>query len=431
MEIKVEKNKNNTVATLEITFDDKEAQKAYDIACRQIANSVNIPGFRRGKAPKHILEKHVGADYIKREAIESLLPKAFHKAIIDNNLDILVEPAVTDYKFEKDEPVFVKAEVELRPEVKIENYKDLTFETEKYTRKENDVQEELDNLVKKSAELKTATHETANAEDIVVIDFKGFIEGEPIEHGDGKDYLLDLANSAFIPGFAEAIVGHNLNEEFDINVKFPDDYHDEKIKGKDAVFNIKINEIKERILPELNDEFAKKVSSFETLEELKADIEKYLKEYEEKENIRRREKKIFDEVMKLGEVEVTDAMVERESRNILNEYAAKFQGGSGVEFGKLLEAKNPELMENIKEEAKNRIKNTLIIAKIAQNENIQVTPQELQSKIEELAYAYNTGLDVIYEEIRKNSNIIHGIGQQALMDKVSKFLAEKNTVNLV
>jgi len=243
--------------------------------------------------------------------------------------------------------------------------------------------------------------------------------------------LLDLANSAFIPGFAEAIVGHNLNEEFDINVKFPDDYHDEKIKGKDAVFNIKINEIKSKVMPELNDEFAKKVSSFKTLDELKADIEKYLSEYEEKENIRRKEKKIFDEVMKLGEVEVTDAMVERESRNLLNEYAAKFQSGSGVEFGKLLEAKNPELMQNIKDEAKNRIKNTLIIAKIAQDENIQVTPQELQTKIEELAYAYNTSLDVIYEEIRKNSSVIHGISQQALMDKVSKFLAEKNTVNLV
>ena len=411
MEIKVEKNENNTLANLEIIFDDKESQKAYDMSCRKIGNSVNIPGFRRGKAPKHILEKHVGADYIKREAIESMLPKAFHKAIVDNNLDILVEPVVTDYKFEKGEPVSVKAEVELRPE--------------------NDVQEELDNLVKKSAELKTATHETATTEDSVVIDFKGFIDGEPIEHGDGKDYLLDLANSAFIPGFAEAIVGHNLNEEFDINVKFPDDYHDEKIKGKDAVFNIKINEIKEKILPELNDEFAKKVSSFETLDELKADIEKYLKEYEEKENIRRKEKKIFDEVMKIGEVIVTDAMVERESRNILNEYATQFQGGTGIEFGKLLESKNPELMHNIKDEAKNRIKNTLIIAKIAQNENIQVTPQELQSKIEDLAYAYNTSLDVIYEEIRKNSNIIHGIGQQALMDKVSKFLAEKNTVNLV
>ena len=184
-------------------------------------------------------------------------------------------------------------------------------------------------------------------------------------------------------------------------------------------------------MPELNDEFAKKGSSFQTLDELKADIEKYLKEYEEKENIRRKEKKIFDEIMKLGEVTVTDAMIERESHNLLNESAAKFDAGTGIEFGKLLETKNPQLMENIKEEAKNRIKNTLIIAKIAQNENIQVTPQELQTKIEELAYAYNTSLDVIYEEIRKNSNILHGIGQQALMDKVSKFLAQKNTVNLI
>lgn len=431
MEIKVEKNENNTIAKLDITFDEKESQKAYDMSCRRIANSVNIAGFRRGKAPKHILEKHVGTDYIKREAIESMLPKAFHKAIVENNLDIIVEPSVLDYKFEKNEPVVVKAEVELKPEVKIENYKDLTFETEKYTRKENDVQEELDNLVKKSAELKTAQHTQATKDDSVVIDFKGFIDNEPIEHGEGKDYLLDLANSAFIPGFAEGIIGHNLNEEFDINVKFPDDYHDEKIKGKDAIFKIKINEIKERIMPELNDEFAKKVSSFQTLDELKADIEKYLKEYEEKENIRRKEKKIFDEIMKLGEVTVTDAMIERESHNLLNEYAAKFDAGTGIEFGKLLETKNPQLMENIKEEAKNRIKNTLIIAKIAQNENIQVTPQELQTKIEELAYAYNTSLDVIYEEIRKNSNILHGIGQQALMDKVSKFLAQKNTVNLI
>lgn len=430
MEIKIENGEKNIV-NLDIEFTAEEMTKEYDKVCKQVSHNVKVPGFRPGKAPKKLVEKQVGVDYLKSVTLEQVLPQAFRKAIIDNKLDIITEPQVLSFDYNVGEGAKVKAQIELRPEVEITNYKGLEVEVEEFKNASDALDKEIDNLVKRFTTLEKSEKTEAGEKDTVQIDFEGFVDGEPIKNGKGSNYMLDLGNSNFIPGFAEAIVGHSLNEEFDIDVKFPDEYHDENIKGKPAVFKIKINEIKEKKVPEVNDEFAKKVGNFETLEALKNDIQKYLDEAQNNENQKRKAVKIFEAVVNNGQVDISESMIERETRNILNEYSQRFKA-QGIDFNKLMESQGNEAMiQNMKSEAEKRIKNSLVITKIAQLENINVSPSDLENKIEEISKAYNTDKNLILEEIRKNSAIIGGITQQVLNDKVTQFLVDNNNVKYV
>ncbi len=430
MEIKIENGEKNIV-NLDIEFTAEEMTKEYDKVCKQVSHNVKVPGFRPGKAPKKLVEKQVGVDYLKSVTLEQVLPQAFRKAIIDNKLDIITEPQVLSFDYNVGEGAKVKAQIELRPEVEITNYKGLEVEVEEFKNASDALDKEIDNLVKRFTTLEKSEKTEAGEKDTVQIDFEGFVDGEPIKNGKGSNYMLDLGNSNFIPGFAEAIVGHSLNEEFDIDVKFPDEYHDENIKGKPAVFKIKINEIKEKKVPEVNDEFAKKVGNFETLEALKNDIQKYLDEAQNNENQKRKAVKIFEAVVNNGQVDISESMIERETRNILNEYSQRFKA-QGIDFNKLMESQgNDAMIQNMKSEAEKRIKNSLVITKIAQLENINVSPSDLENKIEEISKAYNTDKNLILEEIRKNSAIIGGITQQVLNDKVTQFLVDNNNVKYV
>lgn len=430
MEIKIENGEKNIV-NLDIEFTAEEMTKEYDKVCKQVSHNVKVPGFRPGKAPKKLVEKQVGVDYLKSVTLEQVLPQAFRKAVIDNKLDIITEPQVLSFDYNVGEGAKVKAQIELRPEVEITDYKGLEVEVEEFKNASDALDKEIDNLVKRFTTLEKSEKTEAGEKDTVQIDFEGFVDGEPIKNGKGSNYMLDLGNSNFIPGFAEAIVGHSLNEEFDINVKFPDEYHDENIKGKPAVFKIKINEIKEKKVPEVNDEFAKKVGNFETLEALKEDIQKYLDEAQNNENQKRKAVKIFEAVVNNGQVEISESMIERETRNILSEYSQRFKA-QGIDFNKLMESQgNDAMIQNMKLEAEKRIKNSLVITKIAQLENINVSPDDLENKIEEISKAYNTDKNLILEEIRKNNAIIGGITQQVLNDKVTQFLVENNNVKYV
>ena len=222
MSVKVEKQENNIVK-LDIEIDEKTAMDEYNKSCRRLAQRVNIPGFRKGKAPRNILEKHIGMETIQRDALESMLPSVFAKAISENNLDVISEPYLESYNFEMGKPVSIVAKIELKPEVKIKQYKGLEVEVEKYKNAENAVEKELEGLVNRYSTLETVSGRETNDKDIVMIDFDGFVDGEAIKGGSAKNYMLDLGNSTFIPGFAEQLVGKNAGEEFTIDVKFPED----------------------------------------------------------------------------------------------------------------------------------------------------------------------------------------------------------------
>ena len=430
MKVDLKKEPNN-IAKVEIEIPAKQGVDAYNRAIRNYAKYVNIPGFRKGKAPRNIIERNVGVDRIKSEALDILLPPVFRNVISENKLDIITQPTVEKYEFEVGKDVKISAKIELRPEVKLETYKDMTVDVEEFKNDKDAFDKSLENLLLQSAKLELVVDRNTKSDDIIVFDFDGYSNGEKIEHGDAKNYTLDLANSSFIPGFAEQLVDRAIGEEFEVNVKFPETYHEKKLAGQPATFKCKINEIKTKVLPELNDEFAQKVGPFKTVDDLKADIQNYLDKQEEAANKQNSEKAIFEKVLENAEVEISDSMVEREANSLLDEYKQKLTA-QGFTWEQAVETQGLDsIMEKINEDAKFRIKNSLVIDKVAALENLKVEPADFDEKLESLAAMYQMDRATFTKYMLKNPGMVNGLSQQVLNEKVMKFLSENNKVNFV
>ena len=427
MKVTLENEKENVVK-LDITIPAKDAVDAYNNAVRRISQYVNIDGFRKGKAPRAVVERHVGTERIKQEAIENLMPKAISQAVSENNLDIIAQPYITDYNFNVGEDLTVTAKAELRPEVTLGQYKDLTVEVKDSPIEDDAVQKQIDRLLEQNATQETVIDRPTKETDIAVIDFEGVANGEKIQGGDAKNYPLDLAHSNFIPGFAEQLVGKNLGEEFDIKVTFPAEYHDEKLKGQPATFKIKINEIKEKKLPELNEDFAQKVGKFKTVDELKADIQKYLEDQRERTNKQNSENEVFKTVIEAAKVDIPQSMIDREANSLREEYKQRL-AAQGIDWESLVKAQGQdELMKNLSEDALVRIKNSLVIDKIAKEENIKLEQKDMEQKFAQLGAAYGLQPKDLVKQLGQNPEIIASLSQQAMNDKVRDFLMVNNKV---
>lgn len=429
MKVTLEKEKENVVK-LDITIPAKDATEAYNKAVQRISQYVNIDGFRKGKAPRAVVERHVGTERIKQEAIESLMPKAINQAVVDNNLDIIAQPYVTNYNFNIGEDLTVTAKAELRPEVTLGQYKDLTLEIKDTPIEADAMQKSIDNLLNQHSTQETVIDRPTKETDIAVIDFDGYANGEKIQGGEAKNYPLDLAHSNFIPGFAEQLVGKNLNDEFEIKLTFPENYHDEKLKGQPATFKIKINEIKEKKLPELNDEFAQKVGPFKTVDELKADIQKYLESQRERTNKQNSENEVFKTVIDSAKVEIPQSMVDREANSLREEYKQRL-AAQGINWDALVKSQGEDqLLKNLNEDALVRIKNSLVIDKIAKEENIKLEQKDIETKFAQLGAAYGLKPQDLIKQIGQNPEVLASISQQAMNDKVRDFLMENNKVEI-
>lgn len=427
MKVNLEKEPNNIVK-LDIEIPAKDAVDSYNRAVKTISEYVNIPGFRKGKAPRNIVETQVGVDRIKHEALEKLLPKVFNDIVIENKLDLISQPYVESYSFELGQDVKLVAKAELRPEVTLGEYKNLTIEAEEYATADNAFDDALNGLLAQHASFEIVVDRVTKETDLVVIDFEGSVNGEKIQGGSAENYSLDLAHSNFIEGFAQQIVGKKLNDEFDINVTFPENYHDEKLAGQPAVFKIKLKEIKEKVLPELTDEFAQKVGPFKTIDELKADIQKFLDKTKEQEDKKNSENAIFEKVLANVQVEIQDTMIERETQSLLEEYKQRL-GSQGFSWEDLIKTQNQdEIMSELKKEASLRIKNSLVIDKIAQEENIKVEHTDIEKKLQEIQTSYQVDRNEILKQIKQNPSLFTSLSQQALNEKVMNFLAENNKV---
>lgn len=427
MKVNVEKEPNN-VAKLDIEIPAKDAINGYNKAVKKLSEYVNIPGFRKGKAPRNIVEKHVGIDRIKHEALEGLLPNAFREAITKNELNVIAQPYVESYDFEIGQDLKVTAKVELRPEVKLGDYKNLTIEIEEYITPADAMDKSLNDLLQRSSTVNLVVDRASKATDIVVIDFDGSVNGEKIQGGAAENYPLDLANSNFIPGFAEQIVGKKLDSEFDINVEFPKEYHDKKLAGKPAVFKIKLKEIKEKVLPELNDEFAQKVGPFKTVDDLKADIQKFLDATKEKEDKKNSDNAIFEKVLDNVKIDIQESMIDRESESLLEEYKQRL-ASQGYNFEDIMKTQDQgALTADLRKEAAIRIKSSLVIDEIAQAEDIKIDPSDLEQKLKELETTYHIDRAEVLKQLKQNPAIFNSLSQQALNEKVVKFLAENNKI---
>ena len=429
MKVTLEKEQENVVK-LDITIPAKDAVDAYNKAVSTISKYVNIDGFRKGKAPRAVVERHVGTERIKQEAIENLMPKAINQAVVDNNLDLIAQPYITNYNFNIGEDLTVTAKAELRPEVTLGQYKGLTLEVKDSPVEEDAMQKSIDRLLEQHSTQETVIDRPTKDTDIAVIDFEGTANGEKIQGGDAKNYPLDLAHSNFIPGFAEQLVGKNLNDEFDIKVTFPEDYHDEKLKGQPATFKIKINEIKEKKLPELNDEFAQKVGSFKTVDELKADIQNYLNSQRERTNKMNAENEVFKTVIDGAKVDIPQSMIDREANSLKQEYTQRL-AAQGINWEALVKVQGEDqLLKNLSEDALVRIKNSLVIDKIAKDENIKLEQKDLEAKFAQLGAAYGLQPQDLIKQLGQNPELLASISQQAMNDKVKDFLMENNKVEI-
>ncbi len=428
MNTKIEKLPENIVK-VDIEIPAQEAVKYYNEAAKRFAQYVNIPGFRKGKAPRNIVEQHVGEERIKQEALERALPQIFSEVIRENKFDLVTQPNVESYDFKVGEDLKITAKLELRPEVTLGEYKNLKVDVEEYKTPEDAMQKSIDGLLSQHATEVVVTDRKTKADDIIVFDFEGYVNGEKIEHGDAKNYRLDLANSSFIPGFAEQLVDKTLGEEFEINVTFPKEYHEEKLAGQPAVFKCKINEIKTKVLPELNDEFVQKVGPFKTVDELKEDIQKYLDNQKEDANRTRSEKAIFEKVVENAKVDIQPTMIDRETDMLIEEYKQKLQM-QGFTWEQALQAQSyDEIRNGLREDAQVRVKNSLIIDAIAKAENINVEQADFTSKLVELSRMYQMDTKALVGQLSQTPGAINALSQQALNEKVTQFLADNNTVN--
>lgn len=416
------------VAKIDLTVDAKEAQDAYNKAFKRISQNVNIAGFRKGKAPRNIVEKYVGAERIKAEAIESVFPKAFGAVADEHKLDLATQPYIESYNFENGKDLTMVVKAELKPEVKLGKYKENTVEFEEFKAEENALENELKTIQERFSTLENVEEDReTKAEDTVVFDFEGFVGEDAIEHGSGKNYTLDLAHSNFIPGFAEGLVGHKKGEEFTIDVTFPENYHQDKLKGAKAQFKIKLHEIKTRTLPELNDDLAKKAGKFETLDKLKEDINKYIEETAKAENERRKAEVIFNKVFEDTKIDIQDAMIEREIQAI-SEETKQNAARHGQNYDELVEKEGKdEVNKKFREEAVKRIKNSLIVEKIAKTEDIKIGQNDILEQVNELARMYHATPAQIFEEIRQNPAGFSVITQQIATKKVNEILLNNNT----
>ncbi len=429
MNTTIEKQPENVVK-VDIEIPAKDAVNYYNDAAKRLAQYVNIPGFRKGKAPRNIVEQNIGEERIKHEALENALPRIFSQVIKENDFDVVAQPYVESYDFKIGEDLKIVAKLELRPEVTLGQYKGLTIDVDAYKTEADALQKSIDGLLQQHATTLVVTDRKTKDTDTIVFDFDGYSNGEKIEHGDAKNYTLDLAHSSFIPGFAEQLVDRPLGEEFEINVTFPEEYHEKKLAGQPATFKCKINEIKAKVLPELNDEFAQKVGPFKSVDELKADIQKYLDTQKADIDRTNSEKAIFEKVTSEAKVDIQQSMIDREADQLVEEYKQKLQM-QGFTWEQAVEAQGyDEIMKSLKEDAAVRVKNSLVIDKIAKEENITVSQADFGAKLSELSQMYQIDTPTMIKQLSQTPGVFNALSQQALNEKVTQFLADNNTVNL-
>ena len=423
-------NLKDNLVSITMTIPANEGSTAYNSAVNRISQHINIDGFRKGKAPRAVVERHVGVDRIQAEALEILLPKYINQAIFDNKLDIITQPAVTSYKFEVGKDIEVVFEVETRPEINLGSYKDMDVKVEIPEEKDEDYEIALNGFLNQHASMELVLDRPSSETDTVVFDFEGKCNGELIQGGSAKGYTLDLGHSNFIPGFAEQLVGHNIKDEFDINVTFPEEYHDEKLKGQPAVFSIKINEIKQKVLPELTDEFVKKSSKFTTVEELKEDIKNYVNM--QRENVKRinAESTIFKNVIEPSSVDIPQGMIDREVESIKADYRQRLSY-QGIDWNTFVESQGEDFDKNMVDDATLRIKNSLVIDKITKEADIKVEQSDFQNKISQMAGAYGVAPQDLVKQFGQNPEFLTTLSQQIITDKVREYLVNSNKIEYV
>jgi trigger factor len=400
-------NKENNVVTFTMEFTADELETATDTVYKRNRGKFRIDGFRQGKAPRSIIERKYGAGIFYEEAIDDLLNKEYPNALDALDIEPIARPNLDfgDDKIEKDKGFKVTLKVETVPEVEVKNYKGMKVERTVHTVSDEDVQKQLEMLQKRNARQVIAEDE-AVVGDTVILDYTGFCEDEQFEGGTAENQSLKLGSATFIPGFEEQLVGVKPGEERDINMTFPAEYHAEKLAGKDAVFKCKVHEIKREELPVLDDEFAKDVSEFDTLEELKADQKRKLEESAGKAKEYSGKNAVVEKLLELNPFEAPEAMIENEALNMLDEYAQQLKS-QGIDLQLFLNytGKTEEDLKNdMRPDAEKRVKSRLALKAVERLEGIEATDEEIEAEYEKMAEQYKMEVEKLKELFGKDNS---------------------------
>ncbi|MCR2043275.1 trigger factor [Anaerosalibacter massiliensis] len=418
----LEKKENNKVTfTVEIGEDkfEEAIQKTY----LRNRSRFNIPGFRKGKAPRKIIEMNYGEGIFYEEALNGILPEAYENAIEELELEPVEQPVVDIEELEKGKPVVFKIEVTIKPEVKLGEYKSIEVEKVEYNVTDEDVEKELNNIQEKNARLIDVSDREVKDGDILNINFEGYVDGEQFEGGTAEDQQLEIGSEKFIPGFEEQLIGKKKEEEVEVKVNFPEDYFEESLKGKEAIFKVTINDIKEKELPELDDEFAKDVSEFDTLDEFKNSIkEKLEKEMKNKEKVEQ-EVKLIDKILEEAEIDLPEVMIENQIENEMGQfdYSLRMQGLSMEQYFELTNTDLEGFKEQMKPEAEKRVRTELVLEEISKIEKIEASDEDVDKELEKMAEQYQSeDVEKFKEDMKKGD--LEYIKTGIIRDKTIEFL---------
>ena len=414
---------------LNISVDAETFAKALDVAFKKNAKKLNVPGFRKGKAPKGIIQRMYGEDVFYDEALNEVYPDEMENAQKEAGIEVVdFQDIEFDLKSIGKDGVEFTVKVTVKPEAEVKDYKGIKVEKTQIAVTAEDIDADIEQMRMRVSTMETVTDRAAQMDDIVTFDFDGYVDGEQFEGGKADSYSLKLGSNQFIPGFEEQIVGKNVEEDFDVNVTFPEDYHAENLKGKEAVFKCKIHEIKNRVLPELDDEFAKDVSEFDSLDELKADVEKKLTEQREKQAQNEVENKILDVLIENTDVTIPQAMIETKIDDNIRDfsYSMQMQGLSIDQYMQYANLTPETLRENYKEQSEKQVKLRLALEKIAAVEGLEPTDEDVENQFKEYAEMYSMDVDKVkaaipVEELKKDLRV----------KKASEFVIENADVTVV
>lgn len=413
MSLQVENLEHNMVkVTIEV--DAAKLDAAITKAYNKKKNQFNIPGFRKGKVPQKLIEKEYGVEIFYEDAANILIPDAYAEEMKDCDLEIVSRPEIDVVQLEKGKPFIFTAELAVKPEVTLGDYKGLDVPKTRVTVKKEEVEEELKRTQEQNAREITIEDRPVKDGDILTIDYSGSVDGEKFEGGTAQDQTLIIGSGAFIPGFEEQLIGKELNEETEINVTFPEEYHAADLAGKEAVFEVKIKAIKEKEFPELDDEFASEVSEFETLDEYKADIKEKIRERKKEEAKTERENKLVDLAVENAQMDIPDAMVEEQVQQMTEEFAQRlsYQGLSMEQYLQFSGMDAQKFADDMKPQAVKRIETRLVLEAIVKAENIEVSEEEYKAEVEKMAAMYQM-------ETEQLEKLIQDAQKEQMMDDIA------------
>ncbi|MGN0329106.1 MAG: trigger factor [Lachnospira sp.] len=399
MSFKVENMEEKNMCKLIIESSAEEFEAGLDKAFNKNKNRISVPGFRKGKAPRKMVEKLYGAEIFYEDAANAIIPEAYATAAEESELEIVSQPKISVTQIEAGKPFIFEAVVAVKPEVELGQYKGVEVEKTETEATDSDVEEELKRVQDQNSRVVTVEDRAVKDGDITSIDFEGFVDGVAFEGGKGENYPLTIGSHSFIDNFEEQIIGMNIGDEKEINVTFPEEYHAEELKGKPAMFKVKVNEIKEKQLPELDDDFAQDVSDFDTLAEYKDDLKKNISERKANEAKAKKEDEAIAKIIESSKMDIPEAMVDSQVTRMLEDFAQRLQqqGLSVEQYFQYTGMTAQQIQEQMRPEALKRIQSRLVLEAVVKAENITASDEEFQAELDKMAEQYKMEIEKIKE----------------------------------